>query len=447
MASLDQIYSVITRIRDDLHDIVRRSQISPTQVVIGEGLSDLSERLGLVMAGEFRTGNGKEPGFGFSGVRIGYPAFSYGGEDWHIAGVSNDTLQFGLRASDGVATAGSGVVILDDDGVSIETNSGSADSTSSYKFHDQNDVTMGGLYGIIGGSTVFQLVLQTLTIRDLQSVYVHCSALDTAITELLAQGSGGNDFAAIIRLTGTATGKIEMNPGALDVDTIIWGEGGEAIRVDASANQVLIYGVPLVGNDGWIPISVTWTRTGNHTFTVSGDVTASYRKGTKIRYKDGGSYEYGVIASSSHAAGTTTVTLITTTSYAMAAATITDKYLSYIENPEGFPHKFNYTPTVSALAGSITSTTINEANWRIQGDVAYVFVDVTITNNGTGSGAVVITHPLTIQDSILGSREFTTGFLCYAATQSGNLYVRKYDETYPGATGNRIKVNGWAGLS
>lgn len=69
---------------------------------------------------------------------------------------------------------------------------------------------------------------------------------------------------------------------------------------------------------GWIPQrNITWIRTGNHTFTVSGDVTTTYRKGTKVKYRDGGSDEYGVIGSSSHSAGTTTVNLIPNTDYAM----------------------------------------------------------------------------------------------------------------------------------
>ena len=87
------------------------------------GLSDISERLGLVRAGEFRTGNSIEPGRGFSGVRIGFPGFTYDSEEWHVAGVDNDVLQFGLRASDGVALAGAGKVILDADGVTIDAGS------------------------------------------------------------------------------------------------------------------------------------------------------------------------------------------------------------------------------------------------------------------------------------------------------------------------------------
>jgi len=88
-----------------------------------------------------------------------------------------------------------------------------------------------------------------------------------------------------------------------------------------------------IPNNGWIAISATWTRTGNHTYTVTGDQTATYRKGAKVRYKDGGSYEYGVIASSVYSS-VTTITLLTNTDYAMAAATITDTYISYIQNPD-----------------------------------------------------------------------------------------------------------------
>jgi hypothetical protein len=77
----------------------------------------------------------------------------------------------------------------------------------------------------------------------------------------------------------------------------------------------------------------------------------------------------------------------------------------------------------------------------------FLFVDVTITNNGTGSGALIFTHPFTIPDQLLMAREYTVGFLSYGATQSGNIYLRKYDETYPGTTGNRVKTSGWVDVS
>ena len=61
-ASLDSIQSILEQIRRDLPLLVQNSQITPVQIVTGEGLSDISKRLGLIQAGEFRAGNGVEPG-------------------------------------------------------------------------------------------------------------------------------------------------------------------------------------------------------------------------------------------------------------------------------------------------------------------------------------------------------------------------------------------------
>jgi hypothetical protein len=110
------------------------------------------------------------------------------------------------------------------------------------------------------------------------------------------------------------------------------------------------------GGTGWQTVSETWTRTGNHTFTVATDLTAKYHKGTKVKYNDGGSTEYGVIGSSSYSAPNTTVNLIVNTDYAMAAGTITATAISYQEDPQGWPGWFNFTPTWTGLTlGSATN--------------------------------------------------------------------------------------------
>jgi len=116
--------------------------------------------------------------------------------------------------------------------------------------------------------------------------------------------------------------------------------------------------------DGWTPVTATWTRTANHAFAVSGDVTATYAPGVKVRYKDGGAFEYGVIASSTHAAGTTTVTLITNSDYAMADATITDRWLGRANLPAGWPDWFNYAP---AQTGFSTAPAGGIYRWRADG--------------------------------------------------------------------------------
>ena len=113
MPSIGQIQALVEQIKNDLPLLIQRSQVTPNQIVVGGGLSDISERLGLLQAGEFRTGNGNEPGFGFSGVRIGYPAFVYESETWNFVGVNDDVLQVGISAEDGKMYFGAGTGILD----------------------------------------------------------------------------------------------------------------------------------------------------------------------------------------------------------------------------------------------------------------------------------------------------------------------------------------------
>lgn len=161
-------------------------------------------------------------------------------------------------------------------------------------------------------------------------------------------------------------------PGSFNGSSWTWGQGGTAVWgaisgdiadqtdliaqfetiVNSLENHTLnennphattaaqVGAIPL---DGWIPVSAVWTRTGNHTYTTPGNVTATYRKGTRIRYQDGGgSNEHGAILSSSHAGGTTTINLLPNSDFAMAAATITNRYISYLDNPEGWPKEFNF---------------------------------------------------------------------------------------------------------
>lgn len=84
-----------------------------------EELSQLTDNLGLQMAGEFRVGNGIEPGAGFTGGRFGWPGFVYGTATYFLAGVVSDVLQIGLSLADGKLYAGGGDVVIDASGITI----------------------------------------------------------------------------------------------------------------------------------------------------------------------------------------------------------------------------------------------------------------------------------------------------------------------------------------
>jgi hypothetical protein len=121
-------------------------------------LSEISDKTGLQIAGEFRTGNGKVPGDGFTGGRFGYPGFTYNGTDYFLAGVSNDVLQVGLALASGKIIAGGGDVIIDEFGVSFlnqegnltfEDTNGSFDTLGIYS-DAGNDIVVANAFGGAG---------------------------------------------------------------------------------------------------------------------------------------------------------------------------------------------------------------------------------------------------------------------------------------------------------
>ena len=122
MADLQSILNEVKRLREAVETLPGRINVSAAQVTIVNGLSDLSEKLGLIQAGEFRSGNRVSPGDGFSGVRIGYPPFTYGTRTYHIAGVDADTLMFGLSATDGSAVFGGGFGLIDGEGLRLQSD-------------------------------------------------------------------------------------------------------------------------------------------------------------------------------------------------------------------------------------------------------------------------------------------------------------------------------------
>lgn len=109
------------------------------------------------------------------------------------------------------------------------------------------------------------------------------------------------------------------------------------------------------GADGYISAGETWTYASASTFTVSGDVTAKYHKGTKIKWTQT-SVRYGHVASSSYSAPNTTVTIVVNDDYVIANAAISDNYYSYQDRPQGFPTSFTFSPTYTGFSAAPTAT-------------------------------------------------------------------------------------------
>lgn len=229
--------NIIEQLRADLAAL----QLAPPDV--GQ-VDELATDWGLIEVGEARFGTGIPGGTTpFDGVRIGYPAFVYDGEEWHIVGVAADTLQFGLRASDGAALFGGGNAIMDADGLGLVLAGG---QPSSITWYDS-----------LGGTV--EAYIYPLLVTDLVKLTIAANVmLDKAQAQLefAAYEIGGDTAKFILTTPKTNLPSAEMNINGLsqivaykdkvvinedggDVDTIIEGDTDTAlVHVDAANDRV-----------------------------------------------------------------------------------------------------------------------------------------------------------------------------------------------------------------
>ena len=151
--------------------------------------------------------------------------------------------------------------------------------------------------------------------------------------------------------------------------------------------------VPLSNWDGWNTADAM-TYVSFASFSVAGDQTAKYSKGTKIKLTNGGTVKYLYVVSSSYSAGTglTTVTTTGGSNYSLASGAITSPFYSYAINPQGFPvvHNFNAQAfdTGTIDNGSGGQPAIDKAFFRIVG--GRVFISILLgTAYKVGTGAEI----------------------------------------------------------
>jgi hypothetical protein len=351
---------------------------------------------------------------------------------------NTQTVQASMSTVDGAIVAGGGNVLLSSGGIAV-LDDGAAGSF--FSFYDETGVTEQFAFKINNGDMQFQSLVAgkgtswILKTTDNSTPYINWienpSIANATLLEINEGADGGrvafgaDHFIDFLDDGGNGSATVYFNERGHDIDVLIKDiDNATLLQTDAAGG--FAYAKSLKW-DGWQKETATWTRTGNHTFTVSGDVTATYRKGAKARYKDGGSYEYGVIFSSSYSAPNTTVTLITNSDYAMAAATITDTYLSYIDNPEGFPQWFNYSPAISGSGGSAGAYAESESSCKftVSGGLLHTRIHKVVSNVGSWTGTLRVSTPATIVvqttgSIILNGSIYASG--ATAATQLGVLY-------------------------
>lgn len=257
-------------------DLEARQRISALETEIGtlEALvNELGNRLamiGLLTPGgeiiqpsvidfyppiDMRLGNGLLPEFGFSGLRFAYPPVEYGGEEWHLAGVQDDVLQAGIRASDGVIVAGGGEVRLDDTGVVIGQGTGAVnrvkwvDGANSIGY-----IYCAGSFGVqsqvlvraVGGGTQGTVLLQADRLSGANARYSRWlmqSAASSYRARLYAERISDK---TVIDFMAVYDDEVIFNEGGHDIDYRFHGENvDDVLMIDASTDKAYYLGTEI----------------------------------------------------------------------------------------------------------------------------------------------------------------------------------------------------------
>ena len=142
---------------------------------------------------------------------------------------------------------------------------------------------------------------------------------------------------------------------------------------------------------GWVNVSETWTYASASTFTVSGDLTSRFTKGTRLKLTQT-TVKYFVVVNSSYSAPNTTVTVAVNTSYTIANAAITSPCYSYDLSPAGYPDYYSFTPTwtnVTTGNGTIIAR-YSVHGRRVRGQISFV-----LGTTSSISGQITVDCPVT----------------------------------------------------
>lgn len=169
-----------------------------------------------------------------------------------------------------------------------------------------------------------------------------------------------------------------------------------------AGSRLTIYGLggapqlPTMGADGWTTDADTWTYASATTFTVPGDQTAKFSKGTRLKLTQT-TVKYFVVVASSYGAPNTTVTITGGDDYTFANAAVSANYYSYAVNPQGYPGWFNFSPTYTGFSANPAG---NYCKFRIDGNMCtFKHARANGTSNATGFTFTVPVAPIAGQNA------------------------------------------------
>lgn len=250
---------------------------------------------------------------------------------------------------------------------------------------------------------------QTCTITRGQGGSTGQAHSSGAVVEAVVTSSMFEDWYAALNPEHTAIGGHVIGTATIAVANI-----GTYLSVSGASITGIFPSSVSFPTDGWTDDTThTWTYASASTFTIAGvDLTTTFTKGTRLRFKQGAGYKYAVVVLSSFSTNTT-VTILINTDYTIANSAITDNYYSYQVNPQGYPGwfvctDFSFDTSVGADNGSGSQPASVVFRRNIVGNICYEkYVTGTAyktTTNNEIRGSVTSINPANTADlSCIGS--------------------------------------------
>lgn len=207
------------------------------------------------------------------------------------------------------------------------------------------------------------------------------------------------------------------------------------VLLSVLASVLSAVGIP---SDGWVAAGETWTYASaddpTYTFTISGDKTAKYQAGMRIKWTQT-TVRYAIITKVAYSAPNTTITLYGGADYDLDNAAISNPYYSPVKCPFGFPMdpaKWTVEYTDTSLRTQATPTTdtwynINTAKLDIPIGAWRVSYKVAAHPSDSGSTGWLCQTTLSTANNSASDADFTTYF--YAGPHTDYIdthYVEKH---------------------
>jgi hypothetical protein len=342
----------------------------------------------------------------------------------------NNMIDWGLTEHNQDGTHGN---ITQADGGYIKDTSGNELVKFSKTASAVNEVTVknaatgsGPEIQATGGDTNIDQVFQAKG----TGAYVFKGTADTAAEIRLREDTdNGTNYIGLKSPASVAANKTFILPGTD-------GSANQVLKTDGSLGLGWV-DLPTGSTDGWVSSSDTWTYASASTFTIAGvDRTTTFTKGTRLKFTQT-SAKYAVVVSSSFSTDTT-VTIAVNTDYTIANAAITSPYYSYAANPQGYPLRFAYTPSLTNITlgdGTLTFT------FSVTGGKVFVSGRFVYGTTTSVSGLMTFSLPVTINTNLsnyyqsgcsiddFGTTEYT-GIVIQASTTTVAINVSNASGTY-----------------